>query len=168
MSTTTRAYVGLGSNIESPGAQLGRALEALAALPHTRILARSSFYRTAPVGFGDQPDFVNAVVLVDTSLSAHALLAALLAIERAQGRVRGMPNGPRTLDLDILLYDDLVLRDSELTLPHPRMHERAFVLVPLAELAPDLVVPGRGVVRELAWRSAAHQMVERIDADSLA
>lgn len=129
-----------------------RALDELDQVPDTRVVARSSLYRTAPVGYADQPAFVNAVAQVDTALSPKSLLRALLDLERRHGRRRSVPNAPRTLDLDLLLYGDRVLLDAELTLPHPRMHERAFVLAPLAEIAADEVVPGRGRVAELLDR----------------
>lgn len=143
------AYVALGSNLQDPRRQLHAGLDALARLPHSQLLARSRFYRSAPVGYSAQPDFVNAVAAIQTSLDARALLEALLATERAQGRVRERPNGPRTLDLDLLLYGDAVIHEPGLTVPHPRMLVRAFVLVPLAQIAPDAMVPGRGRVREL-------------------
>lgn len=148
MSSAT-AYIALGANLEDPAAQVSAGLAAVAALPQTRLIARSSLYRSAPVGYADQPDFVNAVAALETALAPRALLDALLAIERAQGRVRTFANAPRKLDLDMLLYDDLQIRERGLTVPHPRMHERAFVLVPLAEIAPRCVVPGRGTVAEL-------------------
>ena len=148
MSLAT-AYIALGANLEDPAAQVRAGLAALAALPQTRLIARSSLYRSAPVGYADQPDFVNAVAAVQTALAPRALLDALLAIERAHGRVRSFANAPRQLDLDVLLYDDLQLHEPGLTVPHPRMHERAFVLLPLAEIAPRCVVPGRGAVADL-------------------
>lgn len=129
-----------------------RALDELDQVPGTRVVARSSLYRTAPVGYADQPAFVNAVAQVDTALQPKALLRALLDLEQLHGRRRSVPNAPRTLDLDLLLYGDSVIADAELTLPHPRMHERAFVLAPLAEIAADEVVPGRGRVAELLDR----------------
>jgi 2-amino-4-hydroxy-6-hydroxymethyldihydropteridine diphosphokinase len=144
------AYIALGSNLRDPAAQVRAGFEALAMLPDTRLAAVSSLYLTAPVGHLDQPDFVNAVALVETALGPRALLDELLAIERQFGRVRDVPNGPRTLDLDILLYGEVVHDDEVLTLPHPRMHERAFVLVPLAEIAPDAMIPGRGRAGALA------------------
>lgn len=144
-----RAYVALGSNLDDPVSQVNAGYAALPRLPSTRLIARSALYRTAPVGYADQPDFVNAVAEVETALSPRALLDALLAVERSHGRLRDFPNAPRTLDLDVLLYDDLQLREPGLTIPHPRMHERAFVLVPLAEIAPQCVIPGRGKVAEL-------------------
>ena len=143
------AYVALGSNLREPQRQLRNAFLVLGQLPQTRLVARSSLYRSAPVGYADQPDFVNAVAALRTALAPHALLEALLAMERAQGRVRSFPNAPRTLDLDIVLYGAQVIRETGLTVPHPRLHERAFVLVPLAEIAPDALVPGRGTVSEL-------------------
>ena len=143
------AYVALGANLEDPVSQVASGLAALAALPRTRLVAQSSLYRTAPVGYADQPDFINAVAAVETALSPRELLDALLAIEASHGRERRFPNAPRTLDLDVLLYGGLQVHEEGLTIPHPRLHERAFVLVPLAEIAPRCVVPGRGVVGEL-------------------
>lgn len=146
---THTACVALGANIGEPLRQIEAAFAALAALPGTRLLARSSLYRSAPVGYADQPDFINAVAMIETALAPHALLNALLAIERAHGRVREFPNAPRTLDLDIVLYGDVVLQEPGLTIPHARMLERAFVMVPLTEIAPDILVPGRGKVSDL-------------------
>ena len=145
----TRAVVALGSNIEDPEAQVKRAFDEISALPGTRVLARSSLHRTAPVGYVDQPDFVNACALVDTELAPRALLDELLALEKRHGRVRDLPNGPRTLDLDIVLYGDRVIDEPGLKVPHPRAHERAFVLVPLVEAWPEATIPGRGPAREL-------------------
>ncbi len=138
----TRAAVALGSNLEDPEAQVRRGFEALAALPATRLVARSALHRTAPVGYADQPDFINACALLETELAPRALLDALLEIERRHGRVRGIPNGPRTLDLDIVLYGDRVVDEPGLRIPHPRMREREFVLAPLREVWPDAVIPG--------------------------
>jgi 2-amino-4-hydroxy-6-hydroxymethyldihydropteridine diphosphokinase len=143
------AYVALGSNIDSPHEQVLTAFRELDALANTRVVARSALYRTAPVGYLDQPDFVNAVAKIATSLNPFDLLNALLEIERAHGRSREFKNAPRTLDLDLLLYEDLVLEEPGLTLPHPRLHERAFVLVPLNDIAPTLKIPGRGSVAQL-------------------
>lgn len=162
MSTVT-AYVALGSNLEDPQRQLRSGLESLAALPATRLLRASSFYRSAPVGYADQPDFVNAVAAIETGLSPRELLDALLAVERRHGRVREFPNAPRTLDLDIVAYGDRTIDEPGLAVPHPRMHERAFVMVPLAEIAPDAAIPGRGSVRELAARVDAAS-VTRLDS----
>ena len=144
-----RCYVAIGSNLGDPRATVDEAIDELAALRGSILRAMSSLYRTAPVGLKQQPDFINAVVTLDTRLSANDLLAELLAVEARFGRVRSIPNAPRTLDLDLLLYGDLVCADEHLTLPHPRMHQRAFVLVPLAEVAPGLVIPGHGSVDAL-------------------
>jgi 2-amino-4-hydroxy-6-hydroxymethyldihydropteridine diphosphokinase len=149
MMKQVAAYIGLGSNLEDPASQVKAGYDALAALPATELIARSALYRSAPVGYCDQPDFINAVAKVETALGARELLDALLAIELNHGRVRDFPNAPRTLDLDLLLYGDLQLHAPGLTIPHPRMHERAFVLAPLAEIAPQCVIPGRGKVAEL-------------------
>lgn len=140
-------YIGLGSNLADPNAQVEAALAVLAKLPATRLVARSRRYRSAPWGRADQPEFVNAVAHLHTAMPPHDLLHALLAIERAAGRVRdGTRWGPRVLDLDILVYGDRVLNESGLHVPHPHLHERAFVLAPLAEIAPDLEIPGLGSV----------------------
>jgi 2-amino-4-hydroxy-6-hydroxymethyldihydropteridine diphosphokinase len=140
-----------------------QAFEALSHLPRSELLARSSFYRSAPVGKTDQPDFVNAVAALRTELTPSALLQALLQLEAQQGRVRSEPNAARTLDLDLLLYDARIIHEPGLDVPHPRMHERAFVLMPLVELDPKLIIPGRGAAAELLARVAA-QDVTRIDA----
>lgn len=161
MAAQTRtACVALGANIGEPLRQVKAGFAALDALPGTRLIARSSLYRSAPVGYADQPDFINAVAMIETALEPHALLAALLAIERAHGRVRDFPNAPRTLDLDIVLYGDLVLHEPGLTIPHARMLERAFVMLPLAEIAPDAEVPGCGRVSELAARLDAGSVAQ--------
>ena len=145
-----RAWVALGSNLDNPPAQLRRALEKLAPTQKLTVTACSRFYRSAPLGPPGQSDYCNAVCAVQTELSPLELLRWLHEIEDAAGRVRGGTRwGPRVLDLDLLLYDDLVLDTPELTLPHPQMHLRNFVLVPLAELSPDLTVPRRGVVSDL-------------------
>jgi 2-amino-4-hydroxy-6-hydroxymethyldihydropteridine diphosphokinase len=144
------AFVGLGSNLEDPSSQLLRAFVDLEGLPDTRLVARSSLYRSAPLGcpdqpgFPSQPDFVNAVAKIETDLSPQVLLKALLQIEHQHGRERTFRNAPRTLDLDVLLYDDMQLHEHGLTIPHPQMHRRAFVLQPLLEIAPDANIPGVG------------------------
>jgi len=157
------AYLGLGSNLAEPAAQLRSAFADLARLPETQLERASALYRTAPVGRTDQPDFVNAACRLRTRLAARALMQALLAIEHAHGRVRDPadPGGPRTLDLDLLLYGAQVIREPGLVVPHPRLHERAFVLAPLVELDPDLAIPGQGKVSDLLARLAG-QRVERI------
>jgi len=143
-----RAFVALGSNLVEPEAQVTQAFIALTRLPQTRLLAQSSLYRSAPVGYAEQPDFINAVALIETEIAAHDLLQSLLEIERDFGRIRDFRNAPRTLDLDLLLYGELTLHEAGLTLPHPRMHERAFVLLPLLEIAPDCAIPGRGLAAD--------------------
>jgi 2-amino-4-hydroxy-6-hydroxymethyldihydropteridine diphosphokinase len=140
--------LGLGGNLGDPAAAIATALDRLAA-GGLRILARSSLYRTAPWGVADQPDFINACALAQTELAPHPLLERIHAVERALGRERRERWGPRTIDIDILDYDGVALDDSGLMLPHPRLTERAFVLVPLAEIAPDRVIAGR-TVREWA------------------
>jgi 2-amino-4-hydroxy-6-hydroxymethyldihydropteridine diphosphokinase len=145
-----RAYVGLGANLGDRAATLRRAIDLLAERPAIDVVGVSSFRETDPVGYLDQPRFLNAAVAVETSLTPSALLAALLDVERELGRVREGPRyGPRTVDLDLLLMDDVVLDEPGLELPHPRLHDRMFALEPLAELDPELVVPGRGPVRQL-------------------
>ena len=147
------AYIGLGSNLAGPRAQVERALEGLASLPRSRLLRASRLYRSAPWGMLDQPEFVNAAAAIETGLSPPALMRALLAIECDAGRDRnGERWGPRILDLDLLLHGALVLAEPGLQLPHPHLHERAFVLLPLAEIAPDLDVPGRGPISALLSR----------------
>ncbi len=148
-----RAFVGIGANLGDPQAQVRSAIAALGHLPETRLLAASSLYRTAPVGYSGQPDFVNAAALLDTALAPRALLERLHAIEAAAGRERSFKDAPRTLDLDLLLYDDLVLDEPGLVVPHPRLHERAFALAPVVELDPDVVIPGRG--HALEWLALA-------------
>ena len=155
------AYVALGANLGDPRATVLAAFAALANLPESRVARCSSLYRTAPVGILDQPDFVNAVAVLETSLTADALLDALLDTEARFGRIRRERNGPRTLDLDLLLYDDIELDLPHLTLPHPRLHLRAFVLLPLAEVAPGLAIPRRGSLA--AWLPAvANQCIVRL------
>jgi 2-amino-4-hydroxy-6-hydroxymethyldihydropteridine diphosphokinase len=146
----TRAFVALGGNLGDTRTILQQALDALGMLPGTRLVAQSRFYRTPPWGLREQPAFLNAAAELDTVLGPHELLDALLRIERDAGRVRdGERWGPRTLDLDLLHMDGLALHDDRLTLPHPRIAERAFVLLPLAELAPDLELSGQGTVSVL-------------------
>lgn len=147
------ATIGLGANLNDPAAQVEYALAELDRLPATRLLARSSLYASSPVGYVDQPDFINAVAQVETGLAPRALLAALLDIEQRHGRERSFRNAPRTLDLDLLLYGDARFHEEGLTLPHPRMHERAFVLLPLLEIAAQTVIPGRGPAED--WLAAA-------------
>jgi len=155
------AYVALGANLGDPASTVRAAFGALANLPESRVVHTSSLYRTAPVGLADQPDFINAVAALETTLAPESLLDALLDLENRFGRRRAEKNGPRTLDLDLLLYDDLLLDLPRLHLPHPRLHLRAFVLQPLAEIAPELDIPGRGKIA--AWLPAvANQGIARL------
>lgn len=145
-----RVYIGLGSNLATPLEQLRSALAALAALPQTQLVAQSSFYASDPLGPADQPRYVNAVAALDSTLSPLELLDALQAIELEQGRTRKAERwGPRTLDLDILLYGERQLDEPRLSVPHYHMHARAFVLYPLAEIAPDLQLPDGRALTEL-------------------
>lgn len=144
-----QAFIALGSNLKNPAAQITKAFGKLGELPGTSLLRQSSLYHSKPWGYDNQPDFINAVAEISTSLEPLELLHALLALEDSFGRERPFPNAPRVLDLDLLLYDDQVMDKPELTLPHPRMHERAFVLLPLAEIAPGLKIPGKGQITEL-------------------
>ena len=147
----TRAFVGLGSNLGDREATILRALAGLQAEPELRVVRVSTLRQTEPVGHVDQPQFLNGVVELETELPARDLLTRLLAIERELGRTRGdgPPLGPRTIDLDLLLYGDEIIAQGGLQVPHPRMHERRFVLEPLAEVAPDIVIPGHGPVKTL-------------------
>jgi len=158
---SARAFIALGSNLQDPVAQVTRACAKLAELPGTRLVRQSSLYRTTPVGYDDQPDFINAVAEIATVLEPPMLLQALQALESGFGRERSFANAPRVLDLDLLFYDDRVMRTPDLILPHPRMHERGFVLFPLAEIAPDLEIPGRGRVDRLL-QHCLNQGVEKL------
>ena len=156
------AHIGLGANLADPVRQVQQGIRELAKLPQTRLVRHSSLYRTAPAGEPDQPEFVNAVAVLDTTLSPRQLLEELLALEARHGRVRSKPNGPRTLDLDLLLLGSQVINEPGLEVPHPRMHQRAFVLVPLVEVTPEALIPGHGSATELAAQ-LADQPVARID-----
>ncbi len=150
---TVNAYVGLGANLGDRERTIARALELLRAVPGTEVVAVSTLRETDPVGLEDQPRFVNGAVALRTSLEPRALLDELLAIERRLGRRREGPRfGPRTIDLDLLVYGDVEIDEPGLTVPHPRLHERRFALEPLAEVAPGLVVPGRGPLEVLLAR----------------
>lgn len=157
----TAAYIGVGSNLDQPRAQVESALDELAQLPQSRLAARSSLYRSAPLGYEAQPEFINAVARLDTELGAGELLAELQAIEARHGRRRSFANAPRPLDLDLLLFGDERISLPELSVPHPRMHERAFVLLPLIEIAPGAQIPGRGGAAALA-AALTPQKIERI------
>ena len=152
----TIAFIGIGSNLDEPRRQVLEAFTELDRLPHTRVVKKSSLYRTAPIGHAAQPDFINAVAQLETGLPAERLLAELQEVERRHGRERSFPNAPRTLDLDILLFGNATLQSGVLTIPHPRMHQRAFVLKPLLEIDPQLPFH-----RQL--ESCKDQKVERLD-----
>lgn len=149
MTATHTAYIGLGSNLEDPVQQLKTALQELDQLPDTRLTQASSLYSSKPVGPQDQPDFVNAVAQLETSLEPLALLDQLQALEHAHRRVRERHWGPRTLDLDLLLFGDQIMSHPRLTVPHAHMHERGFVLLPLAEISPNLSLPGKGSITDI-------------------
>lgn len=157
-----RAFVGVGANLGDAQATVRAALQALRGLPYTQWVAGSSLYRSRPVD-ATGPDYINAVAELRTALAPHPLLQRLQDLEQAFGRVRSVRNAPRTLDLDLLLYGDRVLHDDTLTLPHPRLHLRAFVLQPLAEIDPRLVLPRHGGLAPWLAR-AADQGIERIGA----
>jgi 2-amino-4-hydroxy-6-hydroxymethyldihydropteridine diphosphokinase len=149
----TRAYIGLGANLGDRSATIRAALEQLRAEPGVTVVAVSSVRETDPVGLTDQPRFLNAAAAVDTELTARELLERLLAIERRLGRTRAGPRfGPRTIDLDLLLYGDERLQEADLEVPHPRLHERLFALEPLFELDPGLEVPAKGPLADLIAR----------------
>ena len=143
------AYIGLGSNLENPLQQMKTAINDLQSLADINIVSVSSLYQSPPMGPADQPDYINAVLALETSLNPHQLLDALQSVEQLHGRVRKRHWGERTLDLDILLYGDQILDDERLKIPHPGMHERAFVLYPLAEIAPDIEIPGIGTLQKI-------------------
>lgn len=153
-----KAWVGIGANLGDARANVLDALARLARLAGSTLLHTSSLYRTAPIDSGGD-DYINAVACLDTTLAPHALLAALQDIEQAHGRERPYHNAPRTLDLDLLLYGDDTIASPSLTVPHPRMHERAFVLQPLLEIAPDIVIPGHGPARHFAALVAGQTIV---------
>ena len=144
-----KVYIGLGSNLDDPQSQLKRAIIELGMIPSSSITKTSSFYESKPVGPKDQPDYINAVVELDTELTAVVLLDYLQGIENEHGRVRGQKWGARTLDLDILLFGEKIIHDDRLTVPHVEMHKRGFVLFPLDEIAPDCVIPNVGTVNSL-------------------
>lgn len=154
------AYVGLGANLGDPAAALDSAIVALRGIAATEVVRNSGRYRSASIG-AEGPDYLNAVVELRTSLAPPALLTELQRIEAAHGRERSHLNAPRTLDLDLLLYADMRIATSALTLPHPRLHERAFVLLPLAEIAPGLVIPGLGAVVDLL-PAVAGQRIDKL------
>jgi 2-amino-4-hydroxy-6-hydroxymethyldihydropteridine diphosphokinase len=160
-----RCFIALGANLGNPVLTVQAAILALRELPQTEFVAASSLYRTAPVGLRHQPDFINAVVELIAVLPAPTILESLFAIEARFGRRRTVKNAPRTLDLDLLLFGDELSDDPAMTLPHPRLHERAFVLAPLAEIAPQLLIPGRGRVADLLLQ-CADQQIEKLDSQA--
>ena len=145
-----KAYIGLGSNLDKPREHVSRALLELRDIPHTRLSLHSSLYASSPLGPADQPDYINAVAELETALEPHDLLDQLQALENTHQRVRLQHWGPRTLDLDLLLYGDSIIDTERLQVPHPWMHERDFVLMPLAEIAAELSLPDGRTVKELA------------------
>jgi 2-amino-4-hydroxy-6-hydroxymethyldihydropteridine diphosphokinase len=157
---TQRAYVGIGANLGDGRATVDAALTALAGLPGCQLAAASALYRSAPVDAAG-PDFFNAVAALDTTMAPQDLLAALQHTEQHFGRQRPYPNAPRTLDLDLLLHGDTVLRTASLTLPHPRLHQRAFVLRPLLDLAPALQAPGLGALADFL-PDCANQRIDKL------
>lgn len=155
LMTIHTVYIALGSNLCNPIQQVDNALRSLKTLPKTRLETHSSLYRTAPLGPQNQPDYINAVAVLNTQLTPNVLLSRLQQIERKQGRIRTAQRwGPRTLDLDILLYDNVQSKNSRLTLPHPGLQDRAFVLYPLFECAPALVLPDGKKLSELIIHSS--------------
>jgi 2-amino-4-hydroxy-6-hydroxymethyldihydropteridine diphosphokinase len=144
------AYIALGSNLADPENQVEHAIQAIAKSTDMQLTKQSSLYRTAPVGYDNQPDFINAVIEIKTNLSPLDLLHRLFEIENIQGRERPFPNAPRVLDLDLLMYDQVKIETGELNLPHPRMHERGFVMLPFAEIAPDVMIGNYGLAKTLA------------------
>lgn len=153
-SPSHTAYIALGSNLQNPVLQIKQAFVAISQISASSLVKTSSLYQSAPVGYDNQPDFINAVAEIRTDLSPLALMDALLAIENQAGRERSFPNAPRVLDCDLLCYDHIEMQSNKLTLPHPRMHQRSFVLLPLAEIAPDLSIPHHGNVVKLAQKLA--------------
>lgn len=167
----SQVYIGLGSNLgrdiganyQTPRIQLDNALEAIAQHPQIELLKVSSFYQTKAIAPTGQPDYINAAARLETDLSPLELLDFLQSVENRQGRVRTQRWGPRTLDLDILLYDQVIEHSDRLTIPHPRLHERAFVLAPLCDLAPQLVIPNKENVRQLLANCAPQGILKLPD-----
>ena len=142
-------FIALGSNLENPKEQVENGILSIKKIDGVKILSKSNLYETPPVGILDQPNFVNAVIKIDSNLSPFALLDILLNIENIAGRIRTNKNGPRTLDLDILLFDNLILNDKNLIIPHPKMHERLFVLMPLKDIDENIVIPNQGSIKHI-------------------
>ena len=156
-------YIALGSNLEDPVKQITVAISLIAITSDFKVLEKSSFYETSPIGFINQPNFINAVIKITSKESPHNILEELQRIENKAGRIRVKKNEPRTLDLDILLIDNLVLDSPTLILPHPRMHERLFTLMPLLEIAPDSSIPNIGPIKKLVPLITSQQ-IKRIDS----
>jgi 2-amino-4-hydroxy-6-hydroxymethyldihydropteridine diphosphokinase len=161
---SSRAYIGIGSNLENPLQQLSAAVKSLRAIPETQLLALSHIYQTAPIGPADQPDYTNAAALLETGLTPEVLLDALQAIENQQGRVREVRWGPRTLDLDIILYADITIRTARLTVPHIEMENRNFVLIPLMDISPALTLPNGQSLKTVA-EAAGSEGIKRLACD---
>ncbi len=155
-------FIGLGSNLSEPARQLREALQEIDELPETALIKVSSFYESAPIGLANQSMFVNAVAQVETTQSPQQLMAQLLGIESRHQRVRAEKNGPRTLDLDILIFNEWRIDEPDLVTPHPRAHERAFVLYPLIEIAPELYIPGKGLAKTFL-SGVVNQVIHKID-----
>jgi 2-amino-4-hydroxy-6-hydroxymethyldihydropteridine diphosphokinase len=160
MALSSRVMIGLGSNMDRPAEQIQTALREIASTPECLLLKTSSLYQSAPVGGVEQANFINAVAEIETTLSPRALMTRLLEIEHQHDRVRTTRNGPRTLDLDILMFNDWRIDEPDLVVPHPRAHERAFVLLPLVEISPEISIPGVGAVKALL-PNVSEQSVER-------
>ena len=150
LAFNSTAYIALGSNLADPKNQVEQAIYTFAKSTDMQLTKKSSLYSTAPVGYDNQPDFINAVIEIKTNLSPLELLHHLFEIENKQGRERPFPNAPRVLDLDLLMYDQVQMETGELNLPHPRMHERGFVMLPFAEIAPDVMIGNYGLAKTLA------------------
>jgi 2-amino-4-hydroxy-6-hydroxymethyldihydropteridine diphosphokinase len=159
------AYIALGSNLQNPVLQIKQAFVKLSQLTNCSLVRVSSLYTSEPVGYENQPDFINAAAEINTTLSPIELLESLLVIESQAGRERPFANAPRVLDCDLLCYDTIEMQSEKLTLPHPRMHLRGFVLLPLAEIAPDLSIPNHGNVVKLAQKHL-NQGVWKLDTSN--
>jgi 2-amino-4-hydroxy-6-hydroxymethyldihydropteridine diphosphokinase len=156
-------FIGLGSNLENPQKKIKDAIQLINKIDDVTINLTSSLYETPPVGFLDQPNFINAVVQISSTINYNELLIKLFDIERIFGRIRKEKNGPRTLDLDILLFDDLILESESLIIPHPRMHERLFVLIPLLEISPAIIIPKYGSASSLVSKLKM-QNIKKVEA----
>ena len=167
MTAAITAFIGIGSNLDNPRQQVADAVVALRQLPQSQLVAVSPWYRSAPLGPGDQPDYINGVARIDTTLQPEPLLVALQDIENRQGRRRDIRWGPRTLDLDILLYGDSTIASPQLTIPHPQLTLRNFVLFPLCDLAPALQLPDGTILAELLANTPAAGIVRVSDGDQV-